>query len=255
MLKYMQALNYKIKVEEMKIFKYEITDSTNQRAREYAREVGGAEPVLFIANGQTAGRGRKGRSFDSEMGKGLYTSLLFSPDGPFDAALLTVRAAVATARAIYRTAGFSVGIKWVNDIFSRGKKMAGILAEGEFSSDGNLSYAIIGVGVNLLSRKFPHPLCDIATTLEDECGKKVSAEELAKAFAEEFFALSDKDEIMREYRNLSTVIGKNVTVRSLDGEEFLAYVIDVTDTGALFVRCEDGSTRELISAEVSIKNI
>lgn len=239
----------------MKIFKYEITDSTNQRAREYARDVGGTEPILFIAKGQTAGRGRKGRSFDSEMGKGLYTSLLFSPDGPFDAALLTVRAAVAVARSIYKTAGLAVGIKWVNDIFSGGKKLAGILAEGEFSSDGKLSYAIIGVGVNLLSRSFPHPLCDIATTVEDECGKTVSADELASAFADEFLSLSDKGEIMSEYRKLSTVIGKDVSVRSLGGEEFSAHVIDVTDEGALLVRFEDGSLRELISAEVSIKNI
>ena len=238
----------------MRIFKFDITDSTSTRAREYARG-GGELPALFIADCQTEGRGRRGRSFDSADGKGLYMTLLFKPDTKAcDSVYLTVRAAVALARAIKSVAGLSVGVKWVNDIFVNSKKLAGILAEGEFLSTGEMSYATVGVGVNLLSRSFPTELVDIATTVEDECGRAISRDALAEAFVSEFFSDLDGSEVLAEYRRLSLVIGKSVLVRRVSGEEFSASVIDITESGALLVRRSDGSPEELISAEVSIKN-
>ena len=238
----------------MELFKYGITDSTSTRAKEYAAR-GGRMPALFIANGQTSGRGRRGRSFDSADGKGLYMTLLFKPEkSECDPAVLTVRAAVALARSLRSVAGLSVGIKWVNDIFVSSKKLAGILAEGEMLASGAMSYAMIGVGVNLLSREFPPELCDIVTTVQDSCGKIVSPDALANAFVSEFFAASDIGEVLKEYRELSVVIGKRVLVRRISGEEFFADVVDITDSAALLVRRDDGSLEELISAEVSIKN-
>ena len=106
----------------MKIIRYDLTDSTNERAREYAR-VGGEMPALFIARGQTGGRGRRGRSFDSELGAGLYMTYLYRPDTN-DVALITIRAAVALARAIEKTSGLSAKIKWVNDLTVSGRKIS-----------------------------------------------------------------------------------------------------------------------------------
>ena len=101
----------------MKIFEYELTDSTNTRAKEYARCDRAEMPAVFIADEQSAGRGRRGRSFDSAKGAGLYMSILFRPSAEFDdAAKITVRAAVAASRAISELSGVEVGIKWVNDI-------------------------------------------------------------------------------------------------------------------------------------------
>ena len=235
----------------MKIIKYDLTDSTNERAREYVR-LSDEMPALFIARGQTGGRGRRGRRFDSMQDVGLYMTLLFKPDGD-DATLITVRAAVALCRALMRVAGLSADIKWVNDLTVRGKKLAGILAEGDFNSDGSLKFCALGIGVNIVERRFPEELSDIVTTVERECGRRISADELALVFVDEFYNMTDPKEVIGEYRRLSSVIGKRVEVRRISGEIFSADVIYVTEAGALLVKREDGATEELISAEVSIR--
>ena len=169
------------------------------------------------------------------------------------AALITIRAAVALARAIEALSGISPDIKWVNDLTVSGRKLSGILAEGDFGSDGRLSYCALGVGVNLLERSFPEELSGIVTTLEGESGKRIDPEELALSFVGELFGELTFAEAIAEYRRRSSVIGARVPVKRIAGEEFSADVLDVTDTGALLVRCEDGSVEELISAEVSIR--
>ena len=237
----------------MKFFRYEMTDSTNTRAREYAKLYGADEPSVFIAEGQSAGRGRRGRTFDSQKGAGLYISFLFRPRGAAaDAVRITAKAAVALSRAIERVCGLSVGIKWVNDIFADGKKLAGILTEGEIDSEGGFRYAVCGIGVNLLSREFPDGLSDIVTTLEDCIGKKPDREKLIEALTEEFFAERAEAEIMQEYRERSVVIGRRVNVRRISGGSFSAFVIGITDDGALLVRTDGGGQEALISAEVSL---
>ena len=238
----------------MKFFRYEITDSTNTRAREYAKSENPELPSVFIADGQTAGRGRRGRSFDSESGAGLYISFLFKPHGAArDAVKITLRAAVALCRALRRVAGLSAEIKWVNDILVGGKKLAGILTEGEIDADGKFVYAVCGIGVNLNSRKFPPEIADIATTVEDETGKKPSREEFIEALISEFFAEASDSEIIDEYRKLSAVIGRRVEVHKLTGEVFSARAVDITDGGELLIEDVCGNIQALVSAEVSLK--
>ncbi len=236
----------------MKIIKYDLTSSTNERAKEYAR-ASGEMPALFIARGQTEGRGRRGRSFNSETDAGLYMTLLFEPSES-DVTLITIRAAVALARAVERLSGLSPSIKWVNDLTVGKRKLAGILAEGDFTPDGSLAFCALGIGVNLLQRSFPFELSDIVTTLEAETGKRIAPDPLAITVAEEYFNTPSPSEIISEYRRRSSVIGERVEVRRISGEVFFAEVLDVTDAGALLVRRDDGSLEELISAEVSIKN-
>ena len=236
----------------MKIFKYENTDSTNTRAREYAKSTSPEIPALLIADRHSMGRGRRGRSFESEKG-GLYATLLFAPGESDSAVFLTIKAAVALARAIKKLSGLSVGIKWVNDLFVRGKKLAGILAEGiEFDEQGNLKLCALGFGVNLARREFSPEIADIVTTVEDECGACVDRDALCLEFVNEFLALNDDEKILSEYRALSVVLGRTVEVRKLTGEVFSAKAVEISDTGALIVRSGD-EAEELISAEVSIK--
>ncbi len=241
---------------KMKLFKFDITDSTNERAREYASRGADALPAVFIANGQSKGRGRRGRRFDSSVGKGLYMTVLFDPwDAGIESSMITVRAAVAVARAIDAFAGISVGIKWVNDIFVGDRKLAGILAEGVRDGASGRELAALGIGVNLLHREFPPEICDIATSVEDVCGRLLSADTLAARILEEFFSDTYERHILDEYRSRSVVIGKNVEVRRILGESFTAKVLDITDSGALLVSRNGAETEELISAEVSIKKI
>lgn len=241
------------RVYKMKIFKYKITDSTNTRAKEYAKDGHAEMPALFIADGQTAGRGRRGRSFDSALGAGLYMSILFRPDSDTaDAARITVRAAVSVCRAIHSLYGTHVGIKWVNDIFFGGRKLAGILTEGEIDGDGGFRYAVCGIGINILSREFPEEISGLVTTLEDISGARADRDRLSKRIVEEFFADRDFSDIIEEYRSLSVVIGKRVQVKRISGESFFAEVLDITDGGALLVSRDGGVIEELISAEVSV---
>ena len=237
-------------VNGIKIFNYDITDSTNQRAKEYAKEENAHFPAVFIAGEQTAGRGRRGRRFDSARGAGLYISFLFRQNKAFDAAEITVSAAVKVCRAIERACGLRAGIKWVNDVFAGGKKLAGILAEGELAESG---YAICGIGINLYERSFPEELIDVATTLERESGVRVEKTLLTDMLIEEFFKTEDRASIMKEYRNRSVIIGKRVEIRKILGDAYPATVLEIADDGSLIVEHDDGARDRLISAEVSIK--
>ncbi len=237
-------------VNGIRIFNYDITDSTNQRAKEYVREESSRAPAVFTAEEQSAGRGRRGRSFDSAKGAGLYISFLFRVNEDFDAAKITVGAAVKTCRVIESVSGVDAGIKWVNDIFVSGRKLAGILTEGEM---GDAGYVICGIGINLYEREFPDELSEVVTTLERECGKRVDKELLTARLIDEFFKPEDAEELLSEYRRRSVILGRRVEVRKILGEVYPATVIEIADDGALMVERDGGVRERLISAEVSIK--
>ena len=242
-------------LQNTEIFVYDTTDSTNTRAREHAEGGFSGKPCVFLARGQHAGRGRRGRSFDSQYGMGLYISFLLKPEVEAEGiSAFTAKAAVKVCRAIESICGVTLGIKWVNDIFVNGKKLAGILTEGEFNSDGKgFSYLVLGIGINLVRRTFPEELSEIATTLEDASGEAVDANLLAAKVITELLSDSSCADFMEEYRRRSTVIGKTVEVRRLSGETFYARAESITDSGALVVSREGGQMEELISAEVSIR--
>ncbi len=238
-----------------RLFLYGMTDSTNTRAREYAEDGFDGTPCVFIADGQYAGRGRRGRSFDSEYGAGLYISFLFKPKKDIaDMTAVTAEAAVKVCRAVESLCDVSLGIKWVNDIFVNGKKLAGILTEGKFDSErGAISYLVCGIGINLRNRNFPEELSEIATSVEEHTGAIPDINLLAARLIDEFFAECSGLDYMNEYRMRSTVIGRRVEVRRLSGETFFAKAVSITDSGALTVIREDGAREELISAEVSLR--
>ncbi|MBQ5840748.1 MAG: biotin--[Clostridia bacterium] len=194
------------------LFVHEELDSTNLTARRLTAQ-GAAEGTTVVACRQTAGRGRLGRSFHSPDG-GLYLSMILRPAQTADTGLITSCAAVATARAIRRVTDLPVGIKWVNDLYIHGRKVCGILAQGELSPAGELTAVILGIGINVAAAPFPSELTPIATSLE-EAGCRPSRAALVAAVLEEWeqaYATLHTGDFLEESRRLSVVLGREITV-------------------------------------------
>lgn len=227
--------------------------STNTTLREWA-EAGAPHGAAVIAETQTAGRGRLGRSFASPHCAGLYMSLLLREEIPTEALpLLTPYAAVAAARAVEAVSRVAVGIKWVNDLRIGEKKIAGILTEGGFSPSGGLAFAIVGIGINLLPGALPEELAPIAAAIGD-FAPPPRIEALAASVLNEFFGglASFRDgSFLSEYRRRSVVLGRTVT--AIDGDRTAVGIATaIEDDGALRLRTEEGDLL-LRAGEVSIR--
>lgn len=218
--------------------------STNTYLSERAGQ--GAENFCTVlAESQTAGRGRMGRSFFSPMGSGIYMSLVLRPKA-LHAGRLTTLAAVVVSDAIFRVCGIKVDIKWVNDLLFGGKKLCGILAE---SAGGG--FAVLGIGINVKRSAFPSELRDIATSLEDICGTPPDRNLLVAEILKGFMSADlDSFSHMADYRRRCVTLGKEAYIVS-SGETIT--VLDVADDGALIVRGADGNQKTVFSGEVSVR--
>ena len=238
---------------------YDSVDSTNLVLRTLAN-AGAAEGTVVIAAEQAGGRGRKGRSFYSPQGTGVYISLLLKPKiAPDDATLITTTAAVAVSEAVEVLSGEPAGIKWVNDVFLRGKKVCGILTEGSFDMEsGQFEYAILGAGINVFEPDggFPAEIREIAgsvlTSPAPDAKNRVIADYLNR-FLPLYRALGSET-TNAEYRRRSFVLGKMVNVLTGDGAT-PARAIDVDDHCRLIVEYADGRREALSSGEISVKII
>ena len=232
--------------------------STNTALRE-AAQAGAPHGTVLIAASQSAGRGRRGRTFFSPDGTGLYISVLLRPTIAAGRAVrITTAAAVAAADAIALVTGKEVGIKWVNDLFLNGKKVAGILTEGGTDESGALAYAVLGIGINILPPPggFPEEIADIAGALLREAEADIRAR-LAASFLTEFFRLygeiaDDRPAYMGEYRRRCFVIERRIEVIRGDAR-YGATALSVDDDAGLAVRKDDGTEEILSSGEISIK--
>ncbi len=241
---------------DFSVFKYDITDSTNTRAREYATAVKPQAPTLFVAEAQSEGRGRMGRSFFSPPGGGLYMSLLLKqPTSRSRFACLTSLCAVAAAEAVFEVFGAEVKIKWVNDLYLNGKKIAGILAES-FNA-GDCHYVVIGMGINVCTRVFPEELSEIAGSIVPYSVNAEEKEALARFIVKKLLRMLENEDIslyMDEYRRLSCVIGKNI-IFTRGGEKGQGKAVDITPQGSLVVELDGGESIELASGEISVRVI
>ncbi len=229
--------------------------STNALLREWAAT--GAVGGTVVATGhQTAGRGRRGRSFDSAQG-GLYMSVLLRPQNwRGDVGLITSCAAVAVARAIERICAVDVQIKWVNDLLVNGKKVCGILTEAGLDMEtGELTYAVLGIGINTACRTFPPPLQDIATSLGNLTGTSCDRNRLLASILDELepaLMQMESGTFLEESRRRSCVLGRTVTVHAADGA-YEAQAVDITECGHLLIKRADGTMTQLHSGEVSVR--
>ncbi len=250
--------------------------STNTVLKEYAAAaVTGSQqitPTVLLARKQTGGRGRLGRTFHSPNGTGLYMSILLVPTvPPAEALYLTTATAAACAEAadaIRSTYGMqtrnNVGIKWVNDLYLDDKKICGILAEAAMTPAMDaLSWAVIGIGINLLppTDGFPDELSHTAGALFPSNHPIDTDTMLASLCADVVRRLmtyleSDKRaEVLAVYRQRSVLDGRAVLVRpasSLGGEEIPATVLGIDDDFGLVVRYADGTESALSSGEVVV---
>lgn len=238
---------------------YQETDSTNIRARD-AGEKGGGHGTLFVAERQTAGKGRRGRGWESPAGTSIYMTLLLRPDfQPGKAPQLTLLMAVAVADAIRRTAGLTCRIKWPNDIVSHGKKLCGILTE-MCTEIGFINYVVVGVGINVNQEAFPEELSDKASSLKIAAGKSVRRAELIAAVMERFethyetfLKTEDLSGIRDRYNWL--LVNRDQDVKVLEpGNEYEAHAVGINDTGELIVRTRDGE-KAVYAGEVSVRGV
>lgn len=229
-------------------------DSTSS----YIRRMLAVCPAGFtaVADGQTAGRGRTGKSFYSPKDDGLYFSFLITDERAVNDPLFTVKLSYALCKAVDSVTGTeSVGIKWVNDLYIGEKKLAGILCEAVTA--GEKKGVIVGVGINLTVDKgaVPQELRSRIGSLRDVTKKRVRRETLLAAILNETEALYaaplSKEAFLDAYRARSVILGREINVVK-EGLELRAAALDIDENGALAVRYATGFTEKLACGEVSI---
>lgn len=232
------------------------TPSTNLFAKEIANKY--EKDVVVVAEKQTAGRGRLGRTFVSNEGSGIYMSYLIKPNISLeDCKLITPLVCVATCNAIEKCLlekkiHLDTKIKWVNDIYINNKKVCGILVEA-MSINNKPNHLIIGIGINCYKQSFPIDIENIVTTIEDETNIKISRNKLISYIINNidyYLNNLNNKEYMKEYINRSFIIGKEVEVK-LSNESFLAKVLNILDDGSLLIEKENNEIINLSTGEIT----
>ncbi|MGN0158285.1 MAG: biotin--[acetyl-CoA-carboxylase] ligase [Brotaphodocola sp.] len=235
-------------------------DSTNNEAKRQA-EQGAPQGTLVAAERQTAGKGRRGRSWESPKGSGIWMSLLLRPEfEPYHASMLTLVAAMAVEEAIRTLTGLETGIKWPNDIVINGRKVCGILTE--MSTDvESIQYVVVGIGINANMAEFPEEICGTATSLKIAGGKEINRAELVaevmwswEKYYEIFLKTLDFSALKEDYNKRLVNTGREVRVLAPKGE-YTGISRGINDTGELLVQMSDGEVREVMSGEVSVRGI
>ena len=237
-------------------------DSTNTYLKREAMS-GAPDGLCAVANEQTAGRGRVGRSFLSAPDCGVYLSMLVRPScAAADCATLTSHAAVAVCRAIRKVSGAQTGIKWTNDILLGGRKICGILTELSLEGEsGAVDSVVIGIGINANNgpESFPSELRAIAGSIRSFTGVSVDRSALSAAVITELDEMleqwkRDPRVYLEAYRDLCLTTGKEVRVLRGD-QERLGFAEAIMDDFALLVRYPDGTEEALTGGEVSVRGL
>lgn len=239
---------------------FDTIDSTNTKAQEFA-EKGYPSGTLVVADKQESGKGRRGRSWVSPSGTGIFMTLMIKPDiNPNNASMLTLVAALAVAKAITSVTGEEALIKWPNDIVVNGKKVCGILTEMNAQFD-YINHIVVGIGINVHNESFPEEISQMASSLMIEAGGKrfhraqIIAETMSyfEQYYDTFLKTQDLSALVREYDKL--LVNRNKSVRVLDPKEpFDGKAMGITPKGELIV--DTWESRKLVSSgEVSVRGI
>ena len=263
--------------KESQIYCFKEIDSTNSFAKRLLSENGSLRDEnqnlteagkklhksIIIAESQTAGRGRSGRTFVSPEKTGIYITLIYAPAGGVSQGTrITAFTAVAICRAIKKIYKIQPSIKWINDIFVEGKKAGGILTEGTASFEtGLIESAVIGIGLNISKNPdaFSGDLANIAGSIVQDGQSKVSRIEFAAEVGAQVLSVLEENpgDVLAEYKDYSFIIGNKVVVHSLiDNEkgDYFAKVVDIDENAGLVVETEDGTVKTLVSGEVSLRS-
>ncbi len=236
----------------------ETVDSTNDWAkREAVQDL--AEGQVYLADHQSAGKGRRGRAWNSPEGTSVSMSLLLRPQIPAErVSMITLVMGMAAAEGIRQASGLDVGIKWPNDVVIDGKKLCGILTE----TDGRVSYCVPGIGINVNVSEFPEELADKATSLYLQTGREISREKVTAAvlnafmvFYRSFCERADLSALKERYEEL--LVNRNARVRIMDEKDpFTGTALGIDEMGDLLVLRDGTDTIEKVFAgEVSVRGI
>ena len=239
---------------------FDTIDSTNTKAQELA-EKGYPSGTLVVADKQESGKGRRGRSWVSPSGTGIFMTLMIKPDiNPNNASMLTLVAALAVAKAITSVTGEEALIKWPNDIVVNSKKVCGILTEMNAQFD-YINHIVVGIGINVHNESFPEEISQMASSLMIEAGGKrfhraqIIAETMSyfEQYYDTFLKTQDLSALVMEYDEL--LVNMNKSVRVLDPKEpFDGKAMGITPKGELIV--DTWESRKLVSSgEVSVRGI
>lgn len=265
----LHELSYGLKAKKIgSSIKYlDIVDSTNTYAKRLAQE-GCPEGTVVVAERQTGGKGRLGRTWESIGNSNIYMSIVLKPSmAPEQVQIITLAAAVAVIRAIKSTTGIKAGIKWPNDVILDGKKVCGILTEMSSEMD-RINFVVVGIGINVNQdeKDFPEELKVKATSLKAFINKTKQQEtrpyfkrsdiikEVIYEMEQQYEKINNSrvSEIIEEWKRHSVTIGKEVKVISRN-IEYVGIAEGVTEDGRLVVKCNDGVRKEILSGEVSIR--
>lgn len=237
---------------------YQEISSTNDVLKKMAVSEHAIQGTTIVSDYQTGGKGRLGRSFYSPKGSGLYLSMLLRPEGNvIDNLMLTAQSAVAVYRAVKKVTGIELSIKWVNDLYFEGRKICGILSEGQASMEsGKMEYIVVGIGINIYEPEngFPDEIKEKAGSIlgkrsED---KQINRNELAAEIINEFYNLANDKVLAPEYIERNLVPGHDILV--IDGSKVRnAKAVGINADGTLNIREEDGSLNTLVFGEVSVR--
>ncbi len=245
---------------ENKIIFFKETDSTNIRIHQMAKE-GALEGTVAWADYQAAGKGRRGRSWESPAGTNLYFSILLRPQIlPEKAPMLTIVMAYSVAKAIQNLLRIEPQIKWPNDLILNQKKICGILTEMHLGNQ-KISHVVIGVGMNVNVTDFPKELEDKATSIYLETGRMVEREmllyQVLKEFEKQYNLFLEKQDLgflQKAYNQILVNKGKEVLVLE-PGHEYQGTALGINQSGELLVEKEDGAVEAVFAGEVSVRGI
>lgn len=243
----------------------EETGSTNNDVKVYA-EQGAPHGTTVVSDKQTAGKGRRGRSWESPSGRNTYYSILLKPDfAPDKASMVTLVMALSVAQAIEEVVGVEAKIKWPNDIVVNKKKVVGMLTEMSVTPELNeIQYVVVGVGTNVnaeSAEEFPEEIRQTATSLRIECGHLVNRAQLTESVFRHFESnyeiyeqKLDLSDLLEEYTKYLINVGVQVKVLDPTGE-FIGVSRGINALGELLVEREDGSVANVYAGEVSVRGL
>lgn len=236
-----------------------VTDSTNTQAKRLGEE-GAEHGTLVVTQCQTAGRGRRGRSWESPEGN-VYFTFILRPDVEVSrASMITLISVLALAKAIEKVTGLHTQIKWPNDVVANGKKLCGILTESSTDLE-YINYVVVGIGINVNQTSFPDELADKASSLLLELGYSVNRGavlgeflNLFEVYYDIFIKTEDMSALIDVYNEMLVNCGREVKIIEKDKERILK-AIGIDENGGLIVENPEGIRESIISGEVSVRGL
>ncbi len=247
-------------MENKNIIYYQQLDSTNAEIARLAKQEA-AHGTVVVADAQTAGKGRRGRGWESPAGENIYMSILLRPDCvPDRAPMLTLVMAYSVAKVIKQLGFTDLQIKWPNDLVLSGKKICGILTEMQLK-ESKIDYVVVGVGINVNTSGFSEELKETATSLYLQSGRVTGRQMLVESIVEffgksyrQFEKTQDLSFLKEEYNDMLVNAGRQVRVLE-PGNEYTAYAQGINSEGELLVQTAEGEEKRIYAGEVSVRGI